>query len=35
MGRVAKFSEGGLIVFLNESIDVGTKMNVFVPLILD
>ncbi|UCD70525.1 MAG: PilZ domain-containing protein [Syntrophobacterales bacterium] len=35
VGGVANASEGGLMVFLNERMDVGTKMNVFVPFILD
>ena len=35
VGSVANASEGGLMVFLNERMDVGTKMIVFVPFILD
>ena len=35
VGNVANASEGGLMVLLNERMDVGTKMTVFVPLILD
>ncbi len=35
VGSVANASEGGLMVLLNERMDVGTKMIVFVPLILD
>ncbi len=35
VGNVANASEGGLKVFLNERMDVGTKMIVFVPFILD
>jgi excisionase family DNA binding protein len=35
VGNVANASEGGLMVFLNERMDVGTKMIVFVPFILD
>ena len=34
-GSVANASEGGLMVFLNERMDVGTKMVVFIPFILD
>jgi len=35
VGSVVNASEGGLMVFLNERMDVGTKMVVFVPFILD
>ncbi len=35
VGNVANASEGGLMVFLNERMDVGTKMIVFIPFILD
>jgi excisionase family DNA binding protein len=35
VGSVANASEGGLMVFLNEQMDVGAKMIVFVPFILD
>ena len=35
VGSVANASEGGLMVFLNERMEVGTTMIVFVPFILD
>lgn len=35
VGSVANASEGGLMVFMNERMDIGTKMIVFVPFILD
>jgi excisionase family DNA binding protein len=35
VGSVANASEGGLMVLLNEKMDIGTKMIVFVPFILD
>ena len=35
VGSVANASEGGLMVFLNEQMEVGTTMIVFVPFILD
>jgi excisionase family DNA binding protein len=35
VGSVGNASEGGLMVFLDERMDVGTKMVVFVPFILD
>ena len=35
VGSVGNASEGGLMVLLNERMDVGTKMIVFVPFILD
>jgi len=35
VGSVTNASEGGLKVFLNERMDVGTKMVIFIPFILD
>jgi excisionase family DNA binding protein len=35
VGSVANASEGGLMVSLDEKMDVGTKMIVFVPFVLD
>ncbi len=35
VGSVANASEGGLMVFLNERMDVGTNMIVFVPFVLN
>jgi len=35
VGSVANASEGGLMVFLNERMEVGTKMIIFVPFLLD
>ena len=35
VGSVANVSEGGLMVFLNEQMDVGARMIVFVPFLLN
>jgi excisionase family DNA binding protein len=35
VGSVGNASEGGLMVFLDERMDVGTTMIVFVPFVLD
>jgi excisionase family DNA binding protein len=35
VGSVANASEGGLMVLLNERMEVGTRMIVFVPFVLD
>jgi excisionase family DNA binding protein len=35
VGSVANASEGGLMVLLNERMELGTRMIVFVPFILD
>ena len=35
VGSVANASEGGLMVLLNEMMELGTRMLIFVPFILD
>ena len=34
-GSVSNASEGGLMVLLNEKVDIGSQMVVFVPFVLD